>query len=75
MTTRSAKPKRVYRRVPDAEAKLRRAMNGMKHMPSVATVSVNIDDLYSVLDELRATRARNAALFREMSAPLPGMEE
>jgi hypothetical protein len=74
MVARSAKPRRVYRSIPDAEKNLRHAISAKTIGPAVQTVSVSVDDVYSVLDELRATRARNACLLREMSQPLPGME-
>jgi hypothetical protein len=54
---------------PDAERRLRSLC---KDIPPRGHVTVNSDDIYSVLDELRALRARNAALFREMGRPLPG---
>ncbi|MGH2588106.1 MAG: hypothetical protein ACRDJE_24560 [Dehalococcoidia bacterium] len=64
-------PPRVRHPSPNAAANIRRLLRGAKN---VEAVTVQVDDLYGLLDELQARNAKIAALWREMSEPLPGLE-
>ena len=70
---RVAKLPAVRRHRPDAEASLKRVLKSAG--PNAVEVRVQVDDLFSLLDELRAQRAKNEALYREMTRPLPGLED
>jgi hypothetical protein len=62
---------KVYRPFPEAERTIRSAMKDLSYH---ANASLNVADVFAVLDENEARRAKNAALFREMSQPLPGLD-
>ena len=67
--TRQGEP--VVKKQAGAEQRIRRAM---KDAGGSLYARIEMTDLDAVFEELHAQRARCAALFREMSRPLPGVE-
>jgi hypothetical protein len=68
MLTKQGEPVITARK--GAEARIRTAMK----QATGGYARVEVNELDALLAEVVELRARNAALFREMSQPLPGME-